>query len=134
MPREGAAILSQVEGLLEQFLELDYDTPVKDAVSQMLEQVVRPGMEELRAESDASVQSEGRVPPDQGTAGEEGEQAGAPDEPEPPPQHEDMRSAREQASSDMRERKGSFAGEGPKSRGEKRQQAEEDRRRKKAKA
>lgn len=49
MPEQGAAILSQVEGLLEQFLEVGYDTPMKEKVGSMLTDI-RSGMKELGRE------------------------------------------------------------------------------------
>jgi hypothetical protein len=64
MPAEGRAILSQIEGLCEQFLALDYDTPVKTDVENILGQV-RSGMEQMSSET-----AEPRVPPSEQPEGE----------------------------------------------------------------
>ena len=53
MAKEGATILSQVEGLLEEFLDLDYDTPLKEVVSSQWLPGVKQGLEQLRSESEA---------------------------------------------------------------------------------
>jgi hypothetical protein len=132
MPQEGAAILSQVEGLLEQFLALDYETPVKDVVESQLLPAVQQGMDQLRSDAAGMEQSP--------EGGDQGLLAGVvppPEEEAPvsPPQHTDMGAARDQALNDMTKKEGSFRGEGPKSRGEKRKQAaDEEQRRKKSKA
>lgn len=65
MPAEGAAILTQVEGLLHKFLALDYDTPVKAAVQQVLDQVITPGVEQLRSEASGQGQPETGMDPSQ---------------------------------------------------------------------
>lgn len=55
MPRQGAAILSQIQGLMQQFLALDYDSPVKQTIEQMLP-AVESGMAQLSAQADGMEQ------------------------------------------------------------------------------
>lgn len=57
MPAKGAAILSQIEGLLEQLTELDYDTPAKQWASDLMPQVTQMA-EELRASSEMDAPDE----------------------------------------------------------------------------
>lgn len=53
MPAEGAQILAQVEALLQQFLALKYDTPVKDQAQQWLAEV-QDGVSQLKGEAGVS--------------------------------------------------------------------------------
>lgn len=54
MPAQGAAILSQIEGLLEQLTELDYDSPVKAWAEQLMPEV-RQQAEDIRAQAGGEV-------------------------------------------------------------------------------
>lgn len=51
MPARGAAILSQIEGLLEQLTELDYESPVKDWARQLMPEVSQQA-DALRSEAE----------------------------------------------------------------------------------
>lgn len=99
MPQEGAAILSQIEGLMEQFLALDYDTPVKDEIQQMLSGV-RSGMQELRSQGDTDV-------PDQSQeTGPQDLMAQGPRDRDYENLPSDFRGARDRAMADQREGRG----------------------------
>jgi hypothetical protein len=69
MPARGAAILSQIEGLLEQLTELDYDTPVKEWASQLMPEVrqqadaIRSADEVDSPDMELAEGTEGTVPP-----------------------------------------------------------------------
>jgi len=127
--KEGAAIMTQIKGLLGQFMELGYDTPVKQMVEQSLMPAVDQAIDELHSEADAA-QSPDQGPPDEGSADQ------APDQgpPEQPGHRSMMADAREKAKSDMQNKEGSFAGDGPKGRNDRQQAQEEEQKKKKAKA
>jgi hypothetical protein len=51
MPQEGAAILTKIKGEMEQFLSLDYESPVKDTIRSMLPSIDE-GISTLRQQAD----------------------------------------------------------------------------------
>jgi len=65
MPAKGAAILSQIEGLLEQLTELDYESPVKAWASELMPEVNQMAAE-LRSQGEEGMEAEGYSAPRQG--------------------------------------------------------------------
>lgn len=89
MASREAAILSQIEGLMEEFVASPAgDTPIGDAVQKSLEESIRPGLEELR-NGDEGMTGQPEVRP----------------EPEEKPQYRDFDSARHAAKRDIESKK-----------------------------
>jgi len=106
VPREGAAILSQVEGLLEQFLALDYYTPVKTDVEAMLTHV-RENLDKLRADATDVTETRPEEEPDDNdpNEGKESDEMDDSSKPEGKYGGTDFRDARKHAHADMMKKK-----------------------------
>lgn len=91
MPQEGTAILSQIRQLMDQFLAVDYDSPVKDRIEAMIPEV-EAGLSELSSQEGVGEGTEPQGPPVQGS-----EALTAPEE-----RPSDFRGARDAAMSDIR--------------------------------
>lgn len=90
MASREAAILSQIEGLMEEFVASPAgDTPIGDAVQKSLEESIRPGLEELR----------------NGDEGMTGQPEVRPEPEEEKPQYRDFDSARHAAKRDIESKK-----------------------------